>query len=152
MGVTGFRRGTLQDAGAITALIHAAFAPWVPVMGREPLPMTVDYTQAVQAHQIDLFYQDGTLVALIEMVPEVDHLWIETIAVAPGQQGRGIGLMLIAHAEEVARTLKKPELRLLTNAALVTNLRFYVNRGFAEERREPFRGGTVVYFRKTLRR
>ena len=150
MGVTAFRRGTLQDAGAITALTHAAFAPWVPVMGREPLPMTVDYTQAVQAHQIDLFYQDGTLVALIEMVPEVDHLWIETIAVAPGHQGRGLGLVLIAHAEAVARAQVKPELRLLTNAALVTNLRFYANRGFAEERREPFRGGTVVYFRKTV--
>lgn len=150
MGLTEFRRGTLQDAGEITALTHAAFAPWVPVIGREPLPMTVDYVQAVQAHQIDLFYQDGTLVALIEMVPEVDHLWIETIAVGPGQQGRGLGLMLIAHAEEVARTLKKPELRLLTNAALVTNLRFYAMRGFAEERREPFRGGTVVHFHKTI--
>ena len=148
MGVTGFRRGTFDDAGAIAALTRAAFSPWVPVMGREPMPMTVDYLVAVQAHQIDLLYQDGTMVALIEMVPEADHLWIENVAVAPGHQGKGLGRLLIAHAEAVARALGTPALRLLTNAALVTNLRFYESRGFAEYRREPFRGGTVVYFRK----
>jgi GNAT superfamily N-acetyltransferase len=105
---------------------------------------------AVLAHRIDLLYQDGTLVALIEMVPKADHLWIENVAVAPGHQGGGLGCALIAHAEAVARASGTPDLRLLTNAALIANLRFYLNRGFAEDHREPFRGGTVVHFRKPL--
>lgn len=148
--MTAFRRGTPADAGAIAALTRAAYAPWVPVIGREPLPMTVDYAAAVQDHRIDLLHQDGVLVALIEMVPHPDHLWIENVAVSPDHQGRGLGRALIGHAETVARALGTPELRLLTNAAFAVNLRFYLAMGFAEERREPFRGGMTVYFRKRL--
>ena len=148
MGLTSFRRAGVADAGAVADLTRAAYAPWVPVIGREPLPMSVDYREAVQAHRIDLLHQDGALVALIEMVPEIDHLWIENVAVAPGHQGRGLGRVLIAHAEAVALALGTPDLRLLTNAAFAANLRFYLNLGFAEDRREPFRGGMTVYFRK----
>ena len=43
-----------------------------------------------------------------------------------------------------------PEIRLLTNAAFAENLVFYQRLGFSEHGREPFRGGTTVYFRKVL--
>jgi len=150
MGVTEFRRAVLADAGAVAALTRDAYAPWVQVIGREPLPMTVDYADAVLAHRIDLLHQDGALVALIEMLPHSDHLWIENVAVSPDHQGRGLGRVLIGHAEAVARNLGTPDLRLLTNAAFAVNLQFYARLGFTEERSEPFRGGTTVYFRKGL--
>ena len=148
--MTQFRRATLADAGDVAALTQAAYAPWVPVIGREPLPMTVDYRIAVQTNQIDLLHQEGVLVALVEMVPKADHLWLENVAVAPAHQGRGLGRVLIAHAEDVARATGTPELRLLTNAAFAANLRFYAALGFTEERRAPFRGGTTVHFHKRL--
>lgn len=150
MGLTVFRRATLDDADAVAALTRAAYASWVPLIGRDPLPMTADYRVAVQQHQIDLLHHGDMLVALIEMVPRADHLWLENVAVSPVHQGRGLGRALIAHAGTVARALATPDLRLLTNAAFAANLRFYQGLGFDEERREPFRGGTTVYFRKRL--
>ena len=148
--MTGFRRGTLADAGAIAALTRAAYAAWVPVIGREPMPMTVDYARAVQDHRIDLLHRDGALVALIEMVPMPDHLWVENVAVAPDQQGKGLGRALLAHAEAVAQDMGLPELRLLTNGDFAANLVFYPRLDFVEDRREPFRSGTTVYFRKPV--
>ena len=145
-----FRRGIVADAAAITILTHAAYAAWVPVIGREPMPMTVDYAVAVQDHRIDLLHRDGVLVALIEMVPMQYHLWVENVAVALDVRGVGFGRVLIDHAEAVARDLGLAEIRLLTNADFAANLAFYQHLGFLEDRREPFRGGETVYFRKLL--
>jgi hypothetical protein len=74
---------TAADAGAIRSLTRQAYAKWVPVIGREPKPMTADYAEAVNRHRIDLLYLDGRLAALIEMIPETDHLLIENVAVSP---------------------------------------------------------------------
>ncbi len=148
--MTGFRRGTVADAAAITALTRAAYAAWVPVIGREPMPMTVDYAAAVQDHRIDLLHRDGALVALIEMVARPNHLWVENVAVATDAQGQGYGRVLLDHAAAGARELGLGEIRLLTNADFAVNLAFYQRLGFIEQRREPFRGGQTVYYRKPL--
>ena len=49
-----FRPGLPVDASLIRAFVRATFAKWVPVMGREPLPMTADYDLALQNHRFDL--------------------------------------------------------------------------------------------------
>ncbi len=38
-------------------------------------------------------------VALIEVIPQATHLLIENIAVLPNQQGKGLGDLLLNHAE-----------------------------------------------------
>jgi hypothetical protein len=43
---TALRRATPPDAPAVRDLTRAAYAKWVPVLGREPLPMTADYDAA----------------------------------------------------------------------------------------------------------
>ena len=40
------RLGRADDAAAIRALTRQAYAPWVAVIGREPLPVTVDYVSS----------------------------------------------------------------------------------------------------------
>jgi hypothetical protein len=62
-------------------LSRAAYAKWVPLIGRELMPMTVNYERAVTEHVIDLYEEGGELLALIEMIPMRDHLLIENIAV-----------------------------------------------------------------------
>ena len=143
------RPATASDVAALTALTRAAFQPMVAVIGREPLPMQTDYAKAILHDHIDLLDHNGP-VALIHMVRHRDHLWVETIAVHPDQQGRGIGPRLMAHAEATAHSLNLPELRLLTNAALTANLRFYAKLGFTETSRPAFRGGFVVCYSKRL--
>ena len=143
------RRATASDAAALTDLTRAAFQPFVAVIGREPLPMQTDYAQAITQDIIDILDQNGPI-ALIHMIPHPDHLWVETIAVHPDHQGSGLGPRFMAHAEATARSLNLPELRLLTNAALTANLRFYPKLGYTETSRPAFRGGFVVCYRKRL--
>ena len=84
--------------------------------GREPKPMMADYAEAVQKHRIDLLYLDGELAALIEMVPAADYLLIENVAVSPALQGRGLGRMLLSHAEQIAASLGYDEIKLYTTS------------------------------------
>jgi GNAT superfamily N-acetyltransferase len=147
---TEIRPAVLEDAAAIRALTRAAYAKWVALIGREPLPMQADYERAVAEHTIDLLIVDGALAGLVETIVRPDHLWIENVAVAPEQQGRGFGRLLLAHAERRAIDAGRPEIRLLTNQAFAANLELYAKRGYIVNRTEPFRAGTTVHMSKRV--
>jgi GNAT superfamily N-acetyltransferase len=144
------RRATPADAPAIRALTRAAYAKWVPLIGREPTPMTVDYDARARNHLIDLWDAAADLVALIETVPEIDHLLIENVAVAPASQGQGYGRRLMSYAETLARSLNLMELRLYTNTLFTGNVRLYSSLGYRVDREEPFKGSITVYMSKQL--
>ena len=59
------RQAKATDAASIRELTRVAYAKWVPLIGREPKPMTANYEEAVARHRFDLLYIDGTLAALI---------------------------------------------------------------------------------------
>jgi N-acetylglutamate synthase-like GNAT family acetyltransferase len=139
-----FRRATSADAANVRALTRAAYAKWVSLIGREPKPMTADYERAVSEHVIDLYEGSGELLGLVEMVPQSDHLLIENIAVRPDCQAKGLGDILLKHAEDHARSLGVGETRLYTNARFAANLAFYAKRGYGEFHRETLVAGTVV--------
>jgi ribosomal protein S18 acetylase RimI-like enzyme len=149
---TGLRRATPPDAAAVRDLTRAAYAKWVPILGREPLPMTADYDAAVRDHIVDMLHLDGKLAALIEMSPEADHLLIVNVAVSPAYQGRGHGRALLAHAEELALSLGLGELRLYTSVHLTENVRLYERVGYKVDREEEASPhlGVFVYMSKRL--
>jgi GNAT superfamily N-acetyltransferase len=145
------RRAVATDARAVRDLTRMAYAKWVPLIGREPKPMTADYELAVAEHIIDLWEEGGELLALIEMIPEADCLLVENIAVRPGQQGRGVGEKLLHHAERLALSRGLDNVRLYTNAAFQSNLQFYACRGYQEFQRVTVApGSVVVHMRKSI--
>ncbi len=144
------RPATAEDAGAIRSLTREAYSKWVPVIGREPLPMTADYDEAVRKHRIDLLHMDGKLAALIEMVPSDDHLLIENVAVSPAFQNRGLGRKLLAHAEQVAAAQGHPVIRLFTNKLFAMNVQLYGKLGYGVDREERPRLGITVYMSKPV--
>lgn len=146
----GLRRAVPADAPAIRALTRLAYAKWVPVAGREPLPMRADYDAAVRDHRIDLLYRDGALAALIETVAEADHLLIENVAVSPDFQGRGLGRILMAHAERLAVAAGYVEVRLYTNKLFSANVALYQRLGYRIDREEALNGGTAVHMSKQV--
>jgi ribosomal protein S18 acetylase RimI-like enzyme len=144
------RRAGPADAPLIAAITQAAYAKWLPILGRAPKPMTADYTVAVRDHLIDLLELGGRPVGLIELIPAEDHLLIENLAVDPAYQGRRLGQHLLTHAEQLTRSHGLSELRLYTNKLFTVNIEFYLARGFRVTGEEPFRGGTVVHMSKAL--
>ena len=75
---------------------------------------------------------------------------IENVAVAPEQQGRGFGRLLLDHAERRAVQAGRAEIRLLSNQAFAANLDLYAKLAYAIDRSEPFRGGTIVHMSKRI--
>ena len=113
--------------------------------------MTADYDAGVRDHLIDLLHVGGEAMALIEMAPKPDHLLIVNVAVALTHQGRGHGRALLAHAEEIARSLNLSEMRLYTNALFAENLQLYSRLGYRVDREEEHpQFGVTVYMSKRL--
>jgi ribosomal protein S18 acetylase RimI-like enzyme len=139
-----------QDAPAITALVRAAYEHYEPLIGRTPLPMLTDYAVAVREHNVWVAEDGGRLVGVLELDLRDDHLWIENVAVAPDQQGRGFGRQLLRHAEDEARRQGCREIGLLTNERYAANIAMYTRYGYRETHRQPHLGTDLVYFRKTL--
>ena len=144
------RRAIAADAAAARSLTREAYARWVPVIGREPKPMTADFEAAICDHRVDLLCEGERIVALIETIAEPDALLIENVAVSPACQGRGLGRRLMGHAERVATTMGYGEIRLYTNARFGENVAFYRRLGYAIAREEPHLGGRVVHMSKRL--
>ncbi|TPK83021.1 GNAT family N-acetyltransferase [Mesorhizobium sp. B2-4-17] len=145
-----FRPAEPADAATIRDIVRAAYAKWVPVIGREPLPMRADYVEAVGEHPFDLAVEEDRIIGMIETMLADDHLWIENVCVWPQAQGRGIGGLLLQRAEQKALEADRPELRLLTNGAFEANVSLYKRHGYAIDREEPFMNGTTVYMSKRL--
>jgi len=145
------RQAVASDAAAVRALVRAAYAKWVPLIGREPKPMGADYDAAVARHRIDLAYLGGELAALIETIPGIDHLLVENVAVAPAFQGRGLGRFLMAHAERLAAEQGQAEMRLYTNQRFAENIRLYLALGYRIDREEQSALGVTTYMSKSLR-
>ena len=149
-GRVELRQAKATDAAAIRDLTRQAYARWVPLIGREPKPMTADYDAAVARHRFDLVHIDGVLAALIETIREPDHLLVENVAVAPSYQGRGLGRRLMAHAEALARELGFDTIRLYTNQRFTENIALYRRLGYRIDREETLPVGTVVHMSKSL--
>ena len=144
------RRATPNDAAAIAALTREAYAKWVGVIGREPLPMQIDYAQALIRHRFDVLESDGGVYGVIETTPDDDHLLIVNLAVAQKRQAQGCGARLLDWAQTLAVETGLRGLRLYTNRLFVENIGFYARRGFTVEREAPINGGVVVYMAKSL--
>jgi ribosomal protein S18 acetylase RimI-like enzyme len=144
------RPGAPGDAAAVLRLVRAAFAKYTPRIGREPYPMGVDYAVPIaRGHCWIAEGADGPAGALV-LVPEDGYLHLETIAVDPEQQGRGVGGRLLAFAEERARAAGLAEVRLYTNEKMTGNLAFYARHGYRETHRDVQQGFRRVFFTKAL--
>jgi GNAT superfamily N-acetyltransferase len=145
------RQAAASDVAAVRALTRAAYAKWVPLIGREPKPMGADHDAAVARNRVDLAYLGGELAALIETIPAPDHLLIENVAVAPAFQGHGLGSWLMAHAERLATEQGHAEIRLYTNKMFAANVELYLRLGYRIDREEQSTLGVTVYMSKAMR-
>ena len=144
------RIATISDAGAVAALTRTAYAKWVPVIGREPLPMKADHAAFIRDHRVDLLFIGPDLAALVEMIQRENDLLIENVAVAPHFQKRGYGRRMVAHAEQIAAQAGLGVIRLYTNSQFEENLHLYASLGYEVEHEEATNGGVAIHMLKHI--
>lgn len=144
------RRAAPAEVDWVSATIDAAFSRYIPRIGRKPQPMTVDHAALIAAGEVHVLEDGDERLGLIVMRAEADHLYVDILAVRPEAQRRGLGRQLMAFAEDEARRLGLPALRLFTNAKMTENRRFYPRLGFREIGDRTEDGFERVDFEKSL--
>lgn len=145
------RLAEAADLRELRDIATAAYAIYIPRIGRPPAPMTADYADAIGRGEVWVAADDDEIVGLLVLVPEPDHLLLENIAVRPQAQGGGIGARLLALAEGEAVRLGFTEIRLYTNAAMTENQAYYPRHGYVQTHRAEQHGFERVFFSKQLR-
>jgi len=144
------RRATTGDAARIGVIACAAYAKYVPRMGREPAPMLADFAAEIAADHVVVIETAGKVDGYMIAWPEMDAFFIDNIAIEPSRQGEGLGRHLMDHAVAEARRLHLPTVRLYTNVAMTENLSMYAHIGFVETHRAIEKGFDRVYMRWSL--
>lgn len=138
------------DLSAVEALVKAAYTPYVARIGREPGPMLDDYRALIAQGVVRLATEADAVLGLLVVLPDVDALLLDNIAVAPDAQGRGVGRRLLAVAEDIARARGYRAIKLYTNEMMTENIAIYTRLGYVETHRVEEKGFRRVYMRKAL--
>lgn len=144
------RRATLSDVAAIVTLTDAAYAKYIPRIGRKPQPMTTDYRPFVHEHFVWVLELEQQLAGVLVLQQEPDALLIYSVAVHPAHQKRGFGRLLLAWAEQEAQQAGYTSICLYTNARMEENIALYKRLGYQETQREAYFDNIRVYMRKQL--
>ena len=149
-GGVRLRPGLPTDAAEITRIVDAAYRHYVARIGRPPGPMLADQAAVLERREVWIAELDGAAVGLVVLDAEPDHLLLDNVAVDPAFQGRGIGRLLLEHAERRAAELGLPEIRLFTHETMTENQAIYAARGFVETHRRTDHGFRRVFMTKPL--
>ena len=152
MSTVELRTATADDVPAITALVQAAYGHYVERIGGRPRPLDDDYRKVVGEREVIVAEADGELAGLVVLGTDDEGFFIDNVAVAPAQQGAGVGRALLVRAEERAREAGHDSIWLLTHELMHENLALYERIGYVEYRRHDYGRGSLVYLRKSPRR
>jgi ribosomal protein S18 acetylase RimI-like enzyme len=151
MPAPAIRPARPDDVAAIARVVDDAYGHYVARMGQKPGPMQDDYQARVAEGTTWVIADDDRLHGVLVLLDEPDHLLLDNIAVAPASQGRGIGRLLMAFAEEEAARRGYEEIRLYTHITMVENYALYLKLGYEETHRAEQAGFQRIFMRKRLR-
>jgi len=140
------------DVDAVLSVQRAAFTVEAQLYDDPSLPPLQESRDQLIAdldRSRGLVALDGDrVVGSVRVRMEGASLHIARLSVAPDQQGRGLGALLLARAESVAAA---EEALLFTGHLSASNLRLYARAGYVEQRRVRVdERVTLVYLRKQL--
>ncbi|CAN5421371.1 GNAT family N-acetyltransferase [soil metagenome] len=152
-GDVSLSRIAASDAGEVLTVQRAAFVSEAQIYGSADMPALVQTLAELEAElrAADGWVAriDGRLVGAIRTREENGLLLIGRIAIAPDQQGSGIGQALLEAAESHSHA---DEAELFTGSLSEANIRLYERCGYAEtERVDQEDGIQEIFFRKRLR-
>jgi ribosomal protein S18 acetylase RimI-like enzyme len=141
---------TADDVKSIQRLVNAAYGKYVGRIGKPPAPMLADYAALVAARSVWVLKGNGFVAGVIVLIPQADHLLLDTVAVVPERQGLGLGRRLMIFAEQQAAVHGHDEVRLYTHVTMHENLAVYQKLGYEETGRGEADGYARVFLRKRI--
>lgn len=155
MSTARIRPITVDDAGEVLTLQRAAFVQEALIydaVDMPPLTQTLDEVRAELEDNLGCVALDGErMVGCVRARVDGDLLLIGRIAIAPDQQGAGLGTALLSAVEERGREAGATTAELFTGSLSEANLRLYEREGYEESERVPGDDGTAqVFLRKQL--
>ncbi len=139
-----------EEAETLRALVRAAYAHYVPRLGREPAPMTDDYAARIAAGQAWVLEDGGETLGVLVLEDRPDGLLLDNIAVAEAARGAGHGRRLMEFAEVEARRRGHRRICLYTHEKMIENLTLYSRLGYRETHRGVEAAFTRVFMEKHL--
>ena len=106
------------DRAAVVDCVTAAFGVFIPRIGKPPAPMLADYAALIARRQVHVVEDEGVVAAVIVLVAEIDHLFVDVVAVRPRRQRQDLGRRLMAFAAGEARRRGLSEIRLYTHEVM----------------------------------
>ena len=97
------RKAAPDDAGIISTLTDAAYAKYVPLMGRKPQPMTADYQQILAKHPVWIAWVDEQPAGVLVLNHEPEDMLIYSVAISPEYQKRGLGRRFLPSADRMSK-------------------------------------------------
>jgi len=141
-GHVRFRAATTDDVGAIVALVHSAYrgdssrAGWTTeadlLDGRRTDADEVLAAITAEGSEVVLAEREGALVGCCHLEQRGDRCYFGMFAVAPARQGGGVGKLVMAHAEELARQRGCTTMEMTVIRQRGELIAFYQRRGYTD--------------------
>jgi ribosomal protein S18 acetylase RimI-like enzyme len=144
------RPARADEADAVRDVVHEAYRHYIARIGKPPGPMLDDYAQRIADGQTWVLDDAGGIAGILVLEETAEGLLLDNIAVAPEQQGKGVGRALLEFAEAEARRREFTAIHLYTHELMTENLSLYSRIGYVETYRITEKGFDRVYMRKPL--
>jgi len=141
-----------DDADEVLTVQRAAFASEALIYGDPDMPPLTQTLEELRAELVEnlgcVAVTDRRIVGAVRARLDGELLLIGRLAIAPDQQGEGLGTLLLAAVEDRGRKAGATEAELFTGALSEANQRLYEREGY--HRSEETADGEIFY-RKALR-
>jgi ribosomal protein S18 acetylase RimI-like enzyme len=134
----------------VAALVDDAYCHYVEHIGFPPGPMTEDYSQVIRDRRVTIAEDGGEVVGVVVTGPAEEGFLLDNVAVRPSYQGKGLGRVLLHHAESEARAAGFDSIYLYTHEKMTENQALYARLGYVEFGRRAEHGFARVFMRKAL--
>lgn len=146
------RAATPTDLAAIVACADRAFLQTTHSDLHATAGQNDDLVEQIWQQNLHVISEgsDLTILGYISLVPIVDHMFIDSIAVLPEHHDRGLGTRLLKFAEIEAARLGLDSVRLYTQQTSTAEFAFYTYRGYTETDRCDDDGTRRVFYSKDV--
>ena len=144
------RRANVSDFSEIIACEQLAFDRPVDAAGAGAVGRSKLLASHLRTGEIHVIGVARMILGYISFAPGHDHLFVDTLAVVPSHHRKGLGSVLLNHAEATASEMGLGSVKLFTDGRISRNMKFYRHRGYRETGRCEDIDFSRVYYSKAV--